>query len=490
MAIDEMAAPEKDSDACVWEQRAFYLLFLYFTVKAVYFAINIHSQVFPDEASWFGIINVFSRSNLPPTDSPESFPLGLITHIPNLYFFLMGKILSLNPLRSQDLVVMRLVNVAMGLTTVLFAWRLGRLLLPSVAGRLLFLVMLTNTLMFTFITGAVNYDNLSTLFAVLSLYYLVLFQRQRLVGSLLWFMVFLLAGTLTKNVFLPYATALAMVFLICERKVIFSTSWLRQLGGSSFSWFACGKILIILILFVLNLNLYVGNKIRYGHLIPSMEQVLPVENCLQNRLFARGYVVRQYKTGKLTMLDARRLALQIRDPGDRAMAMDLLQKAGQERAEAKPARLGRLAYSLEWAEFITARLYGVAAHLALYKSTGWLWGYYAFFILSFVLLVVRFLRNGLMNLGGLLFVCLFYVYILMQVVNYNNYMGTGFVGIALTGRYLFPVIVPLYILIAHGLMSRMPHWWQWMVGVVGGSFFIWGGFPWFLQNVTPNWYGG
>jgi len=175
----ETAVFAEGRDSPKLERRAFYLCLGYFAVKAVYFALNIHAQVFPDEASWFGIIEVFSCSYLPPADSPESYPLALITHIPNLYFFLMGKMLALNPFPGSDLVFMRLVNVLLGLASVFFAWRLVRLLLPGSGARLLFLVMLTNTLMFTFMAGAVNYDNLSTLFAVLSLYYFILFYSSR-----------------------------------------------------------------------------------------------------------------------------------------------------------------------------------------------------------------------------------------------------------------------------------------------------------------------
>ena len=301
-------------------------------------------------------------------------------------------------------------------------------------------------------------------------------------------MLFLLAGMLTKNVFLPYAAGLVIIFLVGEREKIFSNSAWRQLDLRSFSKADYGKLFLVFVLLALNLNLYEANKIRYGQLIPAMDQVLGVENCLQNRLYLRGYVVGQFKAGKLSMLEAQRLALQIRDPGDRASAFDMLENARQEKTASRPERMGRLAYSMEWTEYITARLYGIAAHLSLYKSERWLWGYYIIFLLSFVLLAGRIGRLGAVPVGGILFIFLFYTLILMQIVNYNSYRSSGFVGLALTGRYLFPVIVPMYVLMAHGLMSKMPKWWQCGGGVAVGGFFIWGGFPWFLQNVTAQWY--
>jgi hypothetical protein len=67
----------------------------------------------------------------------------------------------------------------------------------------------------------------------------------------------------------------------------------------------------------------------------------------------------------------------------------------------------------------------------------------------------------------------------MQVVNYKNYIGSGFVGLGLTGRYIFPVLVPLYILVAYGLLERMLKWWQCGVSVMVSGIFIYGEFPWF-----------
>jgi hypothetical protein len=160
------------------EAIAFWLPFAYFGVKTVYFALRIGERIFPDEASWFGMVQVFSRSWWLPADSPESYHLGLISHSPNLYFFLMGKLLSFNVLPIHDLIYLRLINVVFSLLTVIVAWRLAKVLSMGLAARALFFVMLTNTVMFTFIAGAVTYDNLATLLAGLALFYLLRFVKK------------------------------------------------------------------------------------------------------------------------------------------------------------------------------------------------------------------------------------------------------------------------------------------------------------------------
>lgn len=465
------------------------VIIAYFGAKIVFFAANIRERLFPDEASWFGMAEVFSRSILPPVDSIESYHLGLITHIPNLYFILMGNVLALNAFPSLDLYFLRGVNGLLGLMTIYVAWKLIVLLTKSRSVRLLFMVMLTNTIMFTFMFAAVNYDNLSTFLAVSALHRFIVFGLRHRVRDLLLFLIFIFAGILTKNVFIPYACALLLSLIVREginlrRSRSMHIDWE---GGATLSRNSLFVVMSVLAVFAL--KLYVGNLSQYGKLIPDIGQVLSVEQCLHNRLFARNYAANQFKYGRLTLVDAQRLALQIRDPGDRAFSWSLIEKARQEKKEAKKVRMGRLEYSVEWVKYVFTRTYGVAAHKLLTRDDRSLFPYYLVFAGAGIMLLIR-LRWWAMRgfAGDLLWVAVFYALVLMQVVNYGNYLVSGVVGLALTGRYLFPVIVPIYALVSYVLMSKMPKWWQWSVGLLVGGVFIYGEFPWFLQNVTPDWY--
>ncbi len=469
------------------ELAVFFGCFFYFAYKVFYFATHIRERVFPDEFSWFGIVGVFSRSHLFPSDSPESFPLGLVSHVPNLYFFIMGKVLSWNLLPVSDLVFLRLVNGALALATITIAWLLVCKLSNGTAVRLLFMVMLTNTMMFTFISGAVNYDNLANFLAVSSLYYLVRFAEEGRPRLFLFFCGVVLAGTLTKIVFIPYSVTLLIV-CICHGRI-------RKAIGACLAkraaWTIGDKFLVMLCLLLggFNLYLYGGNFYHYGQLSPRMDQVLSVENSMKNRLFARDYIVRQYKTGKIDQPRAQQLALQIRDPGDRDFAWKMLNQVQLEKKDERPERLGRVKYTLEWARFIAARTYGVAAHFVISKGDSGLHPYYAVFLLAGFLSLFRFRAWGLGPYGtSLLFICGFYLLILVHYVNYATYLNTGFVGLALTGRYLFPILVPMYFLVAYLLMDRKPKWWKNTVGVIVSAIFILGEFPWFLANADAKWF--
>jgi len=469
------------------ESLLFLALFLYFMGKTVYLALRIRERVFADENSWFRISSIFSRVSWLPSDSPESHPFGLVTHIPSLYFLLMGKTLCLNIFGMDDLIFLRLVNTLLGGLTVWFAWKLIQRLSDSLPVRLLFFAMLTNSMMLTFTFSSVSYDNLTTLLAVLTLYFLVqAFQDGGSRGFLL-FGLFLLAGCLTKNVFLPYGAGLVLASLVLFRQRLGS---LKQGLVSLLSRPGMVNGLLLagcLVLLAANLKLYAGNMVTYGQLVPTMDQVLPLEDCLKNRLFARNHAAQMYKEGKIGLEEAQRLALQVREPGDRAFAWSLLAKETEERS--KPAqRMGRLAYTLEWCSYMVARTYSVAGHLAMLKTERGLLPFEAVFMLAAIMLILRF-RSGVM--AGinkyLMFVTAFYSIILMQVINYNLYWYSGFAGLSLTGRYLFPVLVPLYLLIAKVFLEKMPRWWQISAGLAIAIIFISGEFPWFLMNLTKEW---
>ena len=469
------------------ENSVFLILWLYFGVKTLYFAFRIKEKVFPDESSWFGICEVFSRSILPPVDSLESYHLGLITHIPKLYFMLMGKMLTLNFLPIDDLLFLRLANIGMGMLTILFAWKLVRLFSLSPAVRLLFIVMLTNTMMYTFMFGAVSYENLTSLLAVISLYYLVSFLGNRSVFNFFLFFLFLLAGALTKVTFLPYGLALFCVLLFLERKklAVLPSTIKKRLP------FSRGEVFLgvtVLCLFGAAINLYTVNKFKFGGLYLSMDKVLPIDACLKNRLFAKGYTVNQFKTGKMSLLDAQRRVLQIRDPGDRANGWNEMAEAQKEKAKKKKERMGRWQYTFEWMQYLVQRTYGVAAHIIMEKDDRLLYPNYLIFALGTLLFIGKFRDNFGRITGVMVFTSASYLLLLSQKIGYDNYLSSGFVGLALTGRYIFPIIAPLYLVLAKSLLDRMPKWWQWGIGVFVSVNFIVGEFPWFLKNVTADWY--
>ena len=88
---------------------------LYFAIEASWFALNIHPFVPPDEVTHVGRIIAFSKSWLPPDDGPATWELGLVSRVPTLYYYAMGRVAWLI---GADVIALRLCNVALGVATV------------------------------------------------------------------------------------------------------------------------------------------------------------------------------------------------------------------------------------------------------------------------------------------------------------------------------------------------------------------------------------
>jgi hypothetical protein len=463
---------------------------LYFASKAFYFAFSIGENIFPDEISWFGLSEVFSRTLLLPADSKDTYQFGLVSGVPFLYFYLMGKVLSLNIFPVSDLIFLRSVNVCISILTVWFSWKLIRLLVSQTAARILFIALVTNTIMFTFVSSSVSYDNLINCFAVLALYYLFCFFQSRLSYNFLLFILFICMGMLTKVSFLPYAFTLLAVFLFHERKNF------RSISSAALSLFSPFKkknyILPLLCLFLItaNVNLYLGNLIRYGSLQPNPIKIIGLENAMRYRLFARDYIVNLFMDGKISYPEAQKMAFKyIRHAGDRADALSMLERVAREKAWKQKPRIDRFRYAFSWIDLMMARTFNIAGHKVMYKSRNEMMPYFLILFMAGTLLVRRIKVSDLQGTGiYLLFIAGLYALILMQVVNYRIYFIYGSIGIALQGRYIFPVLVPIYVLTAYYLAGFGSKWWKWTTFLTVTTIFVYGEFPWFLRNVSHDWF--
>jgi 4-amino-4-deoxy-L-arabinose transferase-like glycosyltransferase len=460
---------------------------LYFAVKAFYFAFSIGENIFPDEVSWFGITEVFSRSLLPPPDSPETYQFCLASRVPILAFYLMSKILLLNILPVSNLVFLRAFNVIISIVTIWFAWKLIRLLVSETVVRLLFIVMITNTLMFTFISGAVSHDNLTNLFAILSLYNLILFFKFRRSSNFLLFILFISMGMLTKISFLPYPFILLAVLLFHERKKLRLLPSVVVSLLQPFRWKHFLLLFLCLFFLATNINLYIGNLVKYGQFYPDMDKVVGFENAMQNRLFGRDHILRLFREGKISYSEAQKMAVtHIKHIGDRYSTLGYLESTA--RTWNMP-RMDPLRYGFVWSNVMFERSFGILAHRSMVKTGIDLLPYLLFLLIGGFLLVRRIKTSDLQGTSiYLLFITGVYTLVLMFYVNYKLYLHYGSLAFDIQGRYIFLVLVPIYILVAYYLVGFGSKWWKWGIFLIVTVIFVYGEFPWFLQKVTQDWF--
>jgi hypothetical protein len=400
----------------------------------------------------------------------------------------MGKLLHLNLFGISDLVFLRLLNIPLAFGTVFFVRKTLLLQTNHLITQLLLIVVITNTAMFSLLSASVSYDNLTNLLAAMSIYYLAAFFKERSERLLVASILCQLAGCLTKVTFLPLVLVMGALLLIHEiknmthlpatAKKIFRSADLR-------TWLSA---LMVLVALGLNLNLYIGNYLRYETLNPGMAEVLP-ENVMQYRVGARDTIFKLYTQNKISYMDALGLTGNIKHAGDKSDTFYLLMN--YEKLKRNPQLwMGPLQYTKVWIENIVSTIFGIKGHLPMYKDFRYLIPIYLLMALSLVGIVVRWRPRQQGRLPSYLAaIACFYAGYLMYKINYNAYLYYGVPGFTLQGRYLFPVLGPIYVLSCYYLLSLFhSEKIRLALTLVTALLFIGYDFPWFLAHATPNWY--
>jgi hypothetical protein len=465
------------------------LLLLYFGARLIFFALSISSYVPPDEVTHLGVCGAFSKFFLFPENSPETYQFGPVTNIPWLYYWSMGKLLHLNLSGLPDLVFLRLLNIPLAFGTVAYALRLLRLFTEDRLARILLLVMATNTAMFTLLSASVSYDNLTNLLAVMAIYYLFAFFRDRSAEHLAASLLCQMLGSLAKITMLPLILALGVVLVVHE------AGRLPDLGGSLKHYLrtsrsrALSMLLLLLVALGCNLALYGGNYLKFGTVNPPMSTIVSPSAAMAYRMEARGMIFNQFKDGKLSYMDALILAGEIKHPGDKADTFRLLMN--YENLKADPGLwMNPAQYASFWFQTMTGTILGIKGHLGMFKSPGYLMPVYLVMALSVLGFLVRWRpRRSGWQAPLLIAIVFFYAGYLMHEINYDSYLNYGEPGITVFGRYLFPIIFAVMVLGCHYLLQlfRNDHL-RMALAASTALLFLCYDFPWFVFHATSEWF--
>lgn len=468
-------------------------LLAYFGLRLIYLALSLSSFVPPDEVTHAGVCNVFSKVFLLPENGPETYEFGLVTNSPWLYYWIMGKLAHLNIFGMPNLVFLRILNLPLAFGTVFYAQRLLRLLTEDRLTRLLLLVIVTNSPMFSVLSASVSYDNLANLLAAMAIYYLFAFFKERSGGLLVASFICQLAGSLTKVTFLPLVLALNVVLLVHEAKHLAAfpgavAGYFRASGRRA----VAGAVLLATVA-GFSLQLYGGNYLHYKTLNPPMSMVVSQSAALNFRMNQRSTIFFDYRDGRISYMDALVLAGQIKHPGDKADTFYLLMN--YENLKRNPALwMGPLQYLAVWFKIMLQTTMGIKGHLGMFKSQALLAPVYLVLALGVAGFLVRWrpsqegqpVRWFPLELAG---IALFFSAFLMRTINYKSYLDYGEPGLTVYGRYLFPVMVPVGVLLAHYLLQlfrSLPV--RMAVAALTALLFIGYDFPWFLAHATPEWF--
>jgi hypothetical protein len=203
-------------------------------------------------------------------------------------------------------------------------------------------------------------------------------------------------------------------------------------------------------LLVLNVRHYGGNLLAYGSLTPGCEQVLSPEAC-----------------GKIPRYQRDR---------------ELLTTVG-ERAMMHPLRYVKL-----WVLHVEATSLGILGHKPMVRNNLELLPFNILLLLSVSLLVFRIRRA---RLPGTIIRSILVSTVFIIAVFTGNCLVYGryrLFELAVQGRYLFPVLVPLVVAVCYPLFSRKRARLNRLVLAVMTVLFVLNGFVWFLMSADSSLY--
>ena len=474
----------RDLSGRKWELAFYGVVLAYFAARVVWMALRLHPYVPPDEVTHIGRVLAYATVWGVPDNSPATLEYGLIDHRPWLYYWVMARALALNVFGMPDLVFARLVNGALGLGTVVLAIVWVREWCESPWARILLAVLLTNTLMFTGLAASVSYDNGANFLAALSLLAFTRFRTTRRVEWLLALASALLAGCLAKRTFLPLAVLMGAWLLVRHREslpLLLHNAKSALATARPATWALLGGTLLLA---GFNVALYGGNLVEYGALRPRFDHVVGEANAMQNRIFARGRILEQYRAGEITLGEAQAATRQIRHMGDRSDTLFLLKTAQLPESSV----IGRLPYVGEWSWRMLKSSVGYLGHRRAVKTDLEAYGYLA--IVAMAALAIGWTWRPGAAAGvpvDAAFLVGAYAFVLMWLVNYPAYQSSRYIELALQGRYLFPVLLPIWGLVAYGLGEATPPRVRPFIVVAVAAFFVYGDLPWFVQQIGPRW---
>lgn len=427
-------------------------LFLSFIL---YLAFSIRMGISPDSLYHLEVSREYSTTLGIPENTPNTYEWRDITRIPYLFFWLNGRLLNLNSGFIDEVILLRMVNVLFSLGTVYVTYLLSKEILKGKWERLLPVFLLANTLMFVFLSSSINYDNLANLLSVLSIFYFVKFVKSKLdIKYLLWMVLFLCIGGLTKFTILPLAFILVVLCLI---EIFKKRELIKEVKVNKYFLL----ILPILVLLFLNFQVYGVNILTYGSLEPDCEQILTHEQCLQNGVYYRD---------KITFPSI--------EVGGFQNIFEMIKNGD---------RIDPISYFPKWIWNITGKVFGIMADSSLEISDIAKSIYLFFLAIGLLIGITNFKKWNKVD-RYLIVIVLFYLGVLFFLQNYNMYLKHNHFYLALQGRYIFPVITAMYILFIKSVFFVRNNVVRILLLISLILLFLFGCIPTFFLNVESWWF--
>ncbi len=278
----------------------FYGLIVFFVAQSMWYVFSVRYRIPPDERYHYQFINYYAHqpiANGPVITNQEQFPetfiLSDIERTPSyLYHYLMSFPLRLVKkfisTEARQVVILRLINIGFIVVGFFVLYRILALIKLNRLQANLVIFMLTMTGMLTWLSAAINYDNLAFPLFFVSIYSLLKIIEKFRLKYLTIFGIFAISTLLVKVTFAPI---LFIAFLIASTLSLqHKLPTYQQIKRD----FIKNKTLLIVlsVLLLVFSGLFIErigtNVVRYGSITPACDAIHTQEQCLRNSGYTRG----------------------------------------------------------------------------------------------------------------------------------------------------------------------------------------------------------
>jgi hypothetical protein len=429
------------------------LIILVFFAFGSYLALNVRRGISPDENYHINLSEAYSETIGIPDNSEETYRYGDISRIPYLSFWLNARLINLNFTNLENYQVLRLFNLFVSLCSLIVIFLISKEVIRKKYLSLLPIFLMANTLMFVFLSSSVNYDNLSNLFVFLSVYYFIKYFRYRKTNFVLLLLITQLLAIMTKFTVLPVVVVELVLFMMIVLKRKDFEKIIKE------TWFRHRKLLFLLLVVLgFSLLLYGVNLLRYQALSVPCNKILTEEQCLRNAVYKRSKTMDVYTFSNLA-----------------------------EFIEILKARMSPFEYVSSWTMSMTQRIFGILGHKWLPMPVYFSNIYLFIFAVLLINLIRRWKKEDTVE-TNIIIIAIFYTLVLLIYQNYRTYLIRNHFNVALQGRYLFPVLPLIYIVLIRYLRGLKPRWLRYLIISFILLIFSLGCVPFFFHFVTELWF--
>lgn len=392
------------------------VILVFFCFASVFIALRLNTSIAPDEHNHFLFVKEYATTLGKPLDSESTLKTGwYIKDNPYLYYWISARVYKVmhwikpNLTDWQALQGLRMLSVIYSTLSMWFLFKTSKLLIENKWLQLLPVFLLSNTLMFVFLSGAVSYDPMAIMFCFLAAYFLIRALKQiNFWRSSILFLLMVGLGSLVKYPITPFAfvTVISWLVFISIKRAQLPKLQLKE-----------NLILISLVAIVLfaNVFLYGHNLIVYRDLTPDCNELFTKTQCELSPFHQR--------------------AIRFADPQSPNLYESIKQGGPTP-----------LAYFFDsWNYLILKSIYGILAH-QYYVPKHIISFFQAFYLLLF-LLAARHIKKLRDFWPYIITITMFYTAVVF-ITNIKTELNFNYAHFSIQGRYLFPVIGFVYLIIS------------------------------------------